>query len=192
MIFGNRILKDIIETDYATYDIGHSILSLFTYSEKMILFRYVKNLRYLEYFKGKFSKSKGIRHFIYALPYYFCFVRHRKKSARLSVSIAPNTCGKGLHLVHLGFRHIDSFVRIGDNCTILPQVLIGKKRPGSNNSDVIIGNNCYIGTGVTILGPVSIADNVTIAAGAVVTSDILESSVIVGGVPSEVLKKKDW
>lgn len=52
-----------------------------------------------------------------------------------------------------------------------------------------IGNNCYISTGVTILGPVNIGNNVTIAAGAVIVRDIPDNC-IVGGIPARIIKYK--
>lgn len=53
-----------------------------------------------------------------------------------------------------------------------------------------IGNNCYIGTGSTILGPVRIGNNVTIGAGSVVTKDIPDNSVVAGN-PARIIKRKD-
>lgn len=50
---------------------------------------------------------------------------------------------------------IDQSSKIGKNCTILLRVLIGKKKTGIPPPCVIIGDNCYIGTGTTILGPVT-------------------------------------
>jgi serine O-acetyltransferase len=79
-------------------------------------------------------------------------------------------------------------VRGGDNCTLLPLVLFGKKRPGEKGT-IIMGDNCYVGTGATILGPVRIGSNVTIAAGAVVIDDIPDNC-IVGGVPAKIIKYK--
>ena len=67
-------------------------------------------------------------------------------------------------------------------------VLIGKKRSGP--CTINIGDNCYIGTGVTILGPLTIGNNVTIAAGAVVLSDVPDNAVV-AGVPAKVVKIKD-
>ena len=52
------------------------------------------------------------------------------------------------------------------------------------------GNNVYIGTGVTILGPVNIGNNVIIAAGTVVLHDVPDNS-IVAGVPAKVVKNID-
>ena len=104
--------------------------------------------------------------------------------------IFPNTMGPGLLLMHPGFRRIDRMVHAGNNCTILPMVLFGKKRPTDKDSTIQIGDNCYIGTGATILGPVTIGNNVTIAAGAVVTNDVPDN-VVVGGVPAKILKYKN-
>lgn len=67
-------------------------------------------------------------------------------------------------------------------------VLVGKKHPGMQTR-AIIGNNVYIGTGATILAPVSIGDNTIIGAGAVVTQDVPAND-IYGGVPSKSLKKR--
>ena len=98
----------------------------------------------------------------------------------------PNTAGPGLHIVHPGFRRIDVMARIGKNCTVLPMVLLGKKRPEQRQSTISIGDNVYIGTGVTILGPVNIGNNVVIGAGAVVTKDIPDGCTVVG-VPGHVV-----
>lgn len=54
--------------------------------------------------------------------------------------------------------------------------------------DIEIGNNCYIGSGAIILGPVKIGDYSVICAGAVVTKDVMPYE-MVGGVPSKLIKK---
>ncbi len=77
--------------------------------------------------------------------------------------------------------------KIGSNCEILPLVLMGKKRPDLKEWQITIGDNCYISTGVTILGPVTIGNNVTIAAGAVVTKDIPDCSTV-AGVPAKIIR----
>jgi acetyltransferase-like isoleucine patch superfamily enzyme len=54
-------------------------------------------------------------------------------------------------------------------------------------SEVVIGNDVWIGTRVTILGGVSIGDGAIVAAGAVVNRNV-EPYSIVGGVPAKHLK----
>ena len=55
---------------------------------------------------------------------------------------------------------------------------------------VIIGENVWIGSSATILPGVTIGDNSIVAAGAVVTKNVPEDT-IVAGVPAKVIKKID-
>ncbi|WP_429140932.1 acyltransferase [Aeromonas veronii] len=55
---------------------------------------------------------------------------------------------------------------------------------------IIIGNNVYIGTGVTILPGVSIGDNVIVGAASVVTKD-LEPNSVYAGIPAKKIKNID-
>ncbi|MED3550279.1 sugar O-acetyltransferase [Cytobacillus praedii] len=55
-------------------------------------------------------------------------------------------------------------------------------------SPVVIGKNVWIGSNATILPGVKIGDNSVVAAGAVVTKDVPENT-IVAGVPAKAVKK---
>ena len=175
-------LKYYIKKDRERNKLNHPLLQRITFSEDYPLYAYLKNLRFYEYY---LNNPKW-----YTLPFlYFHRLRHRRLTRKNNIFIAPNTIGWGVQLMHPGFRRIDIMVECGNQCTILPMVLMGKKRPGEKG-EIKIGNNCYIGTGVTILGPITIGDNVTIAAGAVVVDNIPNDCVI-GGIPAKILKYKN-
>lgn len=183
MIRTRKQLKEYLEADYRVSNIKHKWFERFSWGENYHLFLYIKHLRYLEYYT---NTRKYPWDFI---PYLFFYLLHRRDILNYNIFINPNTIEKGLSIVHPGFRRIDVVKHIGENCTILPGVLIGKKTPGIKTAGFEIGDNCYISTGVTILGPVKIGNNVTIAAGAVVNKDIPDNA-IVAGVPAKVIKIK--
>lgn len=88
-------------------------------------------------------------------------------------------------------------VHIGDYCMIGPGVLIatvnhpvtpaGRRKHLSLIKPVVIGDDVWIGGNATILPGVHIGNNCVIAAGAVVTHDVPDNS-LVGGVPAKVIK----
>ncbi len=53
---------------------------------------------------------------------------------------------------------------------------------------ILIGNNCWIGDKATILGGVTIGNNVIVAANSVVTKSI-PNNCIVAGIPAKIIKK---
>lgn len=111
--------------------------------------------------------------------------------------VLPPECqiGDGTKLWHSGLGiiiHPD--VTIGKNCNIYNFVVIGGGNDGPNGPPlkIIIGDNCNISTGAKILCKselLTIGDNATIAANAVVISSI-PANVIAGGCPAKVLKHK--
>ena len=174
-------LKRYIVADFNRQNMNHPFIASLTYGEHALTMKYLKILRKLEYHKNNSNN------FFHKLLYGFYLLKHRKMSIRTGLFVFPNTTEEGLFLPHPGFIRVDSFVKIGKNCTILPMVLMGKKKPGIDGN-IVIGDNCYVGTGVTILGPVEIGNNVTIGAGAVVTKNVPDNAVV-GGIPARSLKK---
>ena len=61
------------------------------------------------------------------------------------------------------------------------------RHQGVTRTGIMIGENCWIGSKVTILDGVTIGDNCVIAAGAVVNSSFPDN-VVIGGVPAVTLK----
>jgi acetyltransferase-like isoleucine patch superfamily enzyme len=97
-------------------------------------------------------------------------------------------------------NHDCSFLDIG-GITIEDDVLIGPKasiiteshpiNPAERRAllvkPVVIKRNAWIGAGATILPGVTVGENAVVAAGAVVTADVLPNT-IVGGVPAKFIK----
>lgn len=95
----------------------------------------------------------------------------------------------------------NSKIVIGDNCLISYNVHmrtdthnyikrdVNIKDQGHNEKNIIIGNDVWIGYGAQILSGVSIGDGAVIAAGAIVTKDVMPYSVV-AGVPAIEIKKR--
>ena len=176
-------MKEWIKADFDSYEMQHPLAARFTYGENWELFSYMRNLRYLEYYTNKSPKT-----FIDKFLRVWYWLKHRRNIKNTMIFVGPNSIGPGLHLVHRGFRRIGPYIHIGSNCTILPNVLFGKKNPHVGEEGFWLGDNCYIGTGATILGPIHIGNNVTIGAGAVVTKDVPDGATVVG-VPGRIIRK---
>lgn len=69
----------------------------------------------------------------------------------------------------------------------LPDIII--RRQGESRKGIRIGDNCWVGAGVTILDGVSISNGCIVAAGSVVTDSIPENSVV-AGVPAKIIKSR--
>jgi len=63
------------------------------------------------------------------------------------------------------------------------------RHQGTSRKGISIGNNCWIGSKVTILDGVEIGDGCIIAAGAVVNKSFPANSII-GGIPAKLLKSR--
>lgn len=160
----------------------HLFLKWLTRSDEIYPILFMKYLRYTEYYQ---NKKKKIWDYI---PYIWYLWNYRRLKIKTGIYIMPNCVGPGFFPVHPGFIRLGEYVTIGKNCTVLPMCLFGKNKP-SATGEFVIGDDCYISTGVTILGPIKIGNNVTIAAGAVVTKDVPDN-VVVAGVPAKVVKNK--
>lgn len=106
------------------------------------------------------------------------------------------TLGKGV-FINAGCQFQDQGgITIGDGSLIGPKTVIATlnhsmnpaKRANLKPAPVHIGRQVWIGANCTILPGVSIGDGAVIAAGAVVTKDVKENTVV-GGVPAKVIKE---
>ncbi len=89
-------------------------------------------------------------------------------------------------------------VTVGDGCQIghnvvfatLNHGLAPENRKTTYPAPIVLGKNVWRGSNATILQGVTIGDNAVVAAGAVVTRDVPDNT-IVGGVPAKPLKSID-
>ena len=104
------------------------------------------------------------------------------------------TFGKHVFINHNFTAMSIGGIEFGDNVQIGPHVTIVTDNHDLNNryvlrcKPVIIGNNVWIGAGVSIMPGVHVGDNAVIAGGAVVTKDV-PANTIVGGNPAKVIRK---
>lgn len=102
-----------------------------------------------------------------------------------SLYLNTRRIGGGLYIQH-GFSTMVSAHSIGENCWINQQVTIGYK----GEYCPIIGDNVRIHCGAKILGNVTMHNNSTAGANAVVVKDVPENAVV-GGVPAKILKYRE-
>ena len=95
---------------------------------------------------------------------------------------AGTKIGYGFYIGHGVGMVINSRTIIGDNCNVSQFLSIGT----NNNTPAVIGNNVYIGPHVSIVEDVTIEDNATIGAGAVITKSVPKNATVVG-VPGRVI-----
>jgi serine O-acetyltransferase len=183
MIKTKEDLKFYLNKDYERNDVPPKWWKRFGGSEVNGIYTYFRDLRYLEYYSNNRNGTLN------KLLYFFFLFKHNHHRLKINIYVEINTFGPGVLFVHPGFLRVVDKVKIGSNCTILPNVLIGKKLPDVKNHDITIGDNAYISTNVTILGPLILGNNVTIAAGSVVTKNFPDN-VVIGGVPAKIIKFK--
>jgi serine O-acetyltransferase len=114
---------------------------------------------------------------------------YRRIAIRLGISMSPNTFGPGLSIAHRGNIVVNGGARIGANCRIHVGVNIGTEA-GKADAAPTIGDNCYIGPGAKIFGPIMIGPNTVIGANAVVNKSYPEGNQTLGGIPAQAISNK--
>ena len=107
------------------------------------------------------------------------------------------TFGKNVFINHSAILSASGGIEFQDGCMLAPGVKIATINHDFNNrhtiytyGKVIIGKNAWIGLGATVAPGVTIGENSVAAAGAVVTKDVPDNTVV-GGIPAKVIKQLD-
>ncbi len=121
---------------------------------------------------------------------------HDRNIKRYGCEIYPQAIiGKGLYIPHTVGIVVGNTAVLGENCVIFPNVVFGAKySPGKKNPSgrrhAKVGDNCVFGANSSIIGDITIGNNVTVGAGAVVTKDVPDNTVVVG-IDRQIPKKND-
>ena len=94
------------------------------------------------------------------------------------VEIKQAKVGKGSKVNHLTYI---GDAEIGRDCNIGAGV-ITCNYDGANKFKTVIGDNVFVGSDSQLIAPVTIADNVTVAAGATVTDNVEAGELVISRV----------
>ena len=119
----------------------------------------------------------------------FCFVAQRVAIILFGIEIDAHAhIGPGLFINHSGGVVIGP-VTIGSNCNVSHGVTLGRSSlaAGTTFADVpSLGNRVWLGPGAVVAGPISLGQDVVVAANSLVTRDIPDRGVA-RGVPASVI-----
>ncbi len=175
MIRSKSDLKNYLAADLASAGIARWRLWM---GLRYPLLRYQRLLRKTEY-AVNCSHGPLRKPYIFLKQYLL-----RRAGMKLGFTIYPNIFGPGLSIAHWGTIVINPNARIGANCRIHPGTSIGEYKGGSPQ----IGDDCYIGPGAKLFGPITLGNRVQIGANAVVTKSF-PSDVVLAGVPARAVSR---
>jgi serine O-acetyltransferase len=96
--------------------------------------------------------------------------------------------GKGFFIDHGSAIVIGETAVIGKNCILFHNVTIGGTGKHTGKRHPTIGDNVLIGTGATLLGPITVGENVKVGAESVIIMHDIPSNCTVVGAPGKIVK----
>lgn len=136
-----------------------------------LLKAYLKNATFRTQVSIRLCQSKS------KIEVFFGKILYKINRNKKNISISPQTkIGYGLYIGHNGPVIINPTAAIGNNVNLSQYTTIG----ANEGKAATIGNNVYIGPNVCVVEDVSIEDNVTIGAGAIVTKDLPKNATAAG------------
>lgn len=177
-----RILK-LEKKLYLDSSFIRRVMNAFLKREYSVLYGYVRLMRITDYFA-----TNKKRNLFYRLLYLYFLRRYNKKCLKYGLLIGEGCFKEGLQIYHTGNIVVNGMCRIGKNCKLHGSNCIGNSK--CDTDCPTLGDNVRLGVGAKVFGKIYIADDVTIAAGAVVTKSCYEKNVILAGVPAKIIRKK--
>lgn len=113
------------------------------------------------------------------LPYYRWRFKRLKDKKHIEI-YGKCDIGPGLYLGHVCCITINAGATIGKNCNIHKGVTIGQENRGKRKGVPTIGDCVWIGVNATIVGNITIGDDVLIAPNSYVNCDVPSHSIVYG------------
>ncbi len=150
--------------------------------------KYVELLRRVEALDNRYKKAKGLSRLFLKIIRFYNLRNLHKCGAYYNLDIGLHSCDEGIKIWHIaGGVVINENSRIGKNLTLHGCNCIGNDGIHPEKAPRI-GNNVHLGFGSSVIGDVTLSDNIWVAAGAVVVSSFDEPGIVVGGVPARKIK----
>ena len=162
-------LRNLLLYEAQSKNILQLLKTCFLYPETALLCNYRKAQVYTR------SHNPLVKYF-----WKYKWLRIRKKT-HCQVSLYADI-GKGLRFLHDGPRLVVCGSKLGENCTLGINTVIGLTYSASDGAAEFptIGDRVYVGHNATIVGGVKIGNDVVVACNAFVNRDIPSHSVVIG------------
>ena len=180
MITDKKELLHYLEADKKALGRKNNSPRLFDYTWK-----YEIALRKYEYYSNC-QYSGGVLHKFLKLYWKY---RWNALGIKCGYTIDINCIEEGLSIAHIGTIVINGGARIGKNLRIHVCTNIGTKA-GSSDEAPIIGDDCYIGPGAKLFGPIVIGKGVAVGANSVVNKSFEMDNVSIAGIPARIISEK--
>ena len=189
MITNKEDLKNYLEIEKKLCtEVGYKgrLHSFITQCEVGKITQFMKILRLDEYYSNTCKKNP----FKKLMSIYYRR-KHNKLGLMLGISIPINTFERGLLIYHSCGIVVHRDARCGQYCKLHGMNCIGNNGVGSGvDNSPKIGDHLDLGIGAKIIGNVTLADNTTVAAGAVVCKSFDTPYQVLAGIPAKILKIK--
>ena len=134
------------------------------------------------------SRSHGVKKKIYTLLYKWYHYRYLKLGLLYNLDIGLGSLKGNIVIYHIAQGIvINENAVVGEDCMFHGNNCIGNDGINLANAPVI-GNGVHLGVGASVIGNVTIADDVWIAAGSVGVSSFNEPGIVIGGIPAKKIK----
>lgn len=165
-------LKQAIAQDMLRYEIRKPVSwrTFFTYFyiHELPGLKYTVVLRYCQYYRRRNR-----------LLFYFFFWWLRRLKFKYGIDISYRTrIGKGIYIGHFGGIVVHGDAVIGENCNLSQGVTIGLLIRGKKAGIPVIGDRVFIGPGASLLGGITVGDDVLIGTHSLVNFDVPHHSVV--------------